>query len=496
MKETKTKITLSVLIISSVLLVVVGSSLAYLSSNSGVIREGKREFKDVDTTTIKDLKLIFSDCKDSESTCKEINKDLALGESVSKDFKITNSSAYDLKYTLFFGDILNNFKNDELVYKLESLSTGKVLVEKPLPYREYMDIDVPILEDIEIKVDEVQNYRITVTFLNKDYNQNENWDAEYYFTVNFIESNREKVPGVNQYARLSTPNYSTPSTSDEGIYEGVDNYGKTYYYRGDVKNNYVNFANLYWRIIRVNGNGSLRLMYDGTMPHENSDTSDDRVVKTLVPWSNEYSDVKYVGYTYSNSTPTTSVEDAVQSDVSSVPKTVVDAWYKENIVDKGYAEFVDDTIFCGDRSVSTGNGFGNGSTYFNGYKRLRNGTGPVFTCSPSSSYTVSNSIGNGNLEYPVGLISADEAMAAGVGAYNTGTTRSYLYRGNWYWTMTPDSYDNQDGFMFYVDGGNLAKLSLEKLESEGSIVPVLNIKSSYVKGMSGDGTIYNPYVIQ
>ena len=52
--------------------------------------------------------------------------------------------------------------------------------------------------------------------------------------------------------------------SDKGLYVGTDDYGATYYYRGNVNNNYVYFAGYYWRIIRQNGDGSIRLLYAGT----------------------------------------------------------------------------------------------------------------------------------------------------------------------------------------------------------------------------------------
>ena len=54
--------------------------------------------------------------------------------------------------------------------------------------------------------------------------------------------------------------------SDKGLYESVDDYGTTYYYRGNVTNNYVKFAGYYWRVIRINGDGSIRLLFAGTDP--------------------------------------------------------------------------------------------------------------------------------------------------------------------------------------------------------------------------------------
>ena len=86
-------------------------------------------------------------------------------------------------------------------------------------------------------------------------------------------------------------------TSNVGLYAGSDNDGTTYYYRGSVGGNYVKFADKYWRIIRVNGDGSVRMIYDGTSPHENGEASSNRQVTTKV-FNSYVNDNAYVGYMY------------------------------------------------------------------------------------------------------------------------------------------------------------------------------------------------------
>jgi len=41
-----------------------------------------------------------------------------------------------------------------------------------------------------------------------------------------------------------------------------DDYGTSYYYRGGVENNYVNFAGMCWRIVRIQGDGSTKLILE------------------------------------------------------------------------------------------------------------------------------------------------------------------------------------------------------------------------------------------
>ncbi len=91
--------------------------------------------------------------------------------------------------------------------------------------------------------------------------------------------------------------FDSPATTDEGIFEMEDDYGTSYYFRGAVENNYVKFAGYYWRIIRVNGDGSLRIIYDGTSAHANGESSDDRFTHINQPFNVLANDAKYVGWT-------------------------------------------------------------------------------------------------------------------------------------------------------------------------------------------------------
>ncbi len=91
-----------------------------------------------------------------------------------------------------------------------------------------------------------------------------------------------------------TQDFSKTATTDEGLFMAEDDEGESYYYRGAVKNNYVSFAGYIWRIIRRNGNGSVRLIYSG------STTSDTGVATTIgnSQFNNKAWDPTYVGYKY------------------------------------------------------------------------------------------------------------------------------------------------------------------------------------------------------
>ena len=91
-----------------------------------------------------------------------------------------------------------------------------------------------------------------------------------------------------------TPDFSKTATTDEGLFVTEDNDGPSYYYRGAVKNNYVSFAGFAWRIIRRNGDGSIRMIYAGKT------TSDTGTATTIgnSAFNEKYWDPTYVGYKY------------------------------------------------------------------------------------------------------------------------------------------------------------------------------------------------------
>ena len=154
--------------------------------------------------------------------------------------------------------------------------------------------------------------------------------------------------------------------SDKGLYQAADDYGTTYYYRGNVKNNIVSFAGFYWQIIRINGDGSIRLMYDGAV--NNASGVNQSINNKTYKFNSKYNDPAYVGYMYGNPDGTT-FDEVRANTTSSTIKTTVDNWYKTNIVDKGYNNYVTNAVgFCGDRTLTGGDGISTSIySYFGAY---------------------------------------------------------------------------------------------------------------------------------
>ena len=291
---------------------------------------------------------------------------------------------------------------------------------------------------------------------------------------------------------------ATCESHEKGIFETTDDDGPTYYYRGSVENNYVSFAGYYWRIIRINGNGSIRMIYDGTSPHANGESSTDRQVGTS-QFNSAYSDNMYVGYMYTNG-------EVHGSGTSSTVKQANDNFYSSSLFN--YASYIDtNSGFCGDRSIlnsQSGIGTGTITTYNKGYLRVSTSS-PDLSCENTSDlYTTSSSSkGNKSLTYPIGLITADEVMLSGSsggifdGNYNfqKNALNAYLTTGNYFWTLTPaGGYNPYGSTPWYA---NLFCVhSYGEIDDNYSAYtvgyrPVINIRSDVT--VSGDGTMKNPY---
>ncbi len=309
---------------------------------------------------------------------------------------------------------------------------------------------------------------------------------------------------VNSY----TPDFTKSACDDsscesheKGIYETTDNDGKpTYYYRGSVENNYVKFAGFYWRIIRINGNGSIRMIYDGTSAHANGELSAVRQYGTSQFNPNNKNNM-YVGYMYTSG-------EAHGTGTSSTIKTNADKFYTAKL--SSYASKLDTNAgFCGDRSnLNKQSGVGTGTviTYNKGYLRVEE-SAPTLACENASDYytVTSASSGNKKLDYPIGLITVDETMLAGHAggvfdgeySHQKSNNGSYLISENVFWTMTPAGFYNPFGYLdtttFVFTMSFTGKIVDRSPGVEIGLRPVINIRSDVT--ITGSGTMTDPYVV-
>ena len=412
------------------------------------------------------------------------------------------------------------------------------------------------------------------------------WCAILY-KINSVE------PGTSNITSLTKMTYTKLKPFNDqqiGLYAAPDDYGTSYYYRGEVKNNYVQFSDNIWKIVRQNGDGSIRLIYqspidsapeseaaqgigvtvfsekhyspnyvgymqgsklelvEGTeyfyygniysaltylfssnyeIDYENQQfiLNENTIISDT--WDNVRQNSKYNGYytcfeggygtnhkncnqlfkvntdgTYNTSynalvkmttfTPT-SYQNNLTNEVDSQIKKVIDTWYQNNIYNK-YDNYLNDNIFCNERKIftnesSTGLGFRiDKPTLYEGFYRSK----PSLKCSQlQDKFTVSTNNGNGNLTYPIGLLTIDEARYAGI-SFGSVNTENYLVTASNWWLMSPEEYGPvyaTAGIAFINANGYI---SAAYAAGYAQARPVVNLKPD-VKITSGDGTITNPY---
>ena len=179
-------------------------------------------------------------------------------------------------------------------------------------------------------------------------------------------------------------------------------------------------------------------------------------------------------------------------------KTKLDNWYKTNLT--SYTSKLADETFCSDRSITSGSGYlTTPTTTYGAYNRLEDNKKPSLKCSQDNDkFKMSNE--SAKLDYPVGLILADEVALAGGRSYYNGAyspnSNYYLYNGKSYLTLSPSNFGsiNSSAYVWNVlPSGSLASWSL--VAYPFGVRPVINLKAD-VQITEGDGSSLNPFVIQ
>ena len=332
------------------------------------------------------------------------------------------------------------------------------------------------------------------------------WDSEEeeIYVSNLNTSNTECTLYFDEYVPTAgeqiLANYPTLLTRDDfrttvtdtttgTIYYADTSKGRTYYFAGNPTDNWVNFGGFYWRIIRINEDGGLRLIYQGTAANT---TGEGTQIGTSA-FNSSYNNNMYVGYMYESNQV-----HGLTSD--STIKGALDTWYQNNL--SSYADDLDGNAgFCGDRTPSTSTTTSNGqggtgttTTYYGAYIRLITNKAPTLECENESDlYTTSGSSdGNRALQYPIGLITADEVAYAG-GLYGSNNTSYYLYTGSAYWTVSPSYFNGSSASVFYVrSNGEFIDGDAVGWAGPG-MRPVVNLKADIT--LTGSGTSTDPYRI-
>ena len=481
-----------------------------------------------------------------------------------------NTTDAEMYYKLTLVVDSNTFKTDDpLQYELVSTNTstnGEII-----PNISKTDITGTSIELGSGKFKKANNashtYELKLYYPKKATSQNANQGAAFSAHVE-ITSAKAPVPAPNGWyeaaegtllaslrnnTEISEP-ITIPgaavSTADEALLASAeDDNGSSYYFRGAVKNNYVEFANKCWRIVRVGGDGSVKLILHNDNPTGAAnpcDSANNSATAAFARYSGEtytskfnekYNDNAYVGFKYgivpgcenhpeitdeytckkNNYTwkGSTSYAEAHANTNNSTILTNLETWYTNNL--KTYESVIDNSVWCNDKTNVTdttydpwsmtpnGLGYGKNVTYYGATQRLiskgdsAGGTGPSLKCNGELSKITSK----------VGLLTADELAYAGY-AYAQNNTTTYLQENanatdTYWWSLSPDSFSGSGAGVWFVGGssGGLGtsnvfstsngSLYYNYVVATGGLRPSISLKST--TNATGNGTSDKPYKV-
>ena len=319
------------------------------------------------------------------------------------------------------------------------------------------------------------------------------------------DSNTLKTP-------ITTPGAAISTASEALLASTEDDYGTSYYFRGAVKNNYVQFANKCWRIVRVGGDGSVKLILhnDNTAKAAKPCAAANNSASAAFArysgstyksaFNANYNDNAYVGFKYG--TVGASDYNATHANTNkSAILTNLETWYTNNL--KTYESVIDDNVWCNDKTNVTdtsydpwgitpnGKGYAKNVTYYGATQRLvsksksAGGAGPSLKCNGELSKITSK----------VGLITADELAFAGY-AFNIGNTTTYLQENatdTYWWSLSPINFNGSNAYVWSVVG-SLGGLYNYSVRNACGLRPSISLVSSTTIS-SGTGTSEDPYVV-
>ena len=492
---------------------------------------------------------------------------------VTKKFQVIGNNTTDL---LMFYKVKMVIDNNEfgldLSYKLTGTNTANsgALIPNVTSNAYIGSTDVTFGTGYHVKgTNKIHEYTLQIFFKPRntgyDSDDNQNYGQEANFAAHLViemdGTSTEKAPknwddaGSNTLLAGIKKNYASPtatltnpitdaSASNEAVMSLTpDDYGISYYFRGNVQNNFVSFANMCWRIVRITGDGSIKLaLYDyssANCTNTGKDLAFARYSGTTytTKFNENRDDNAYIGFMYGTPNSSTYAATHANTNKSTVLQNL-ETWYKAKLT--SYTDKLADTIWCNDKSTIknvTMNMFESADGVLNkesmpfpglGYQKemtmygsgIRNfgfeqsdnsytyGTGPSLICPKDndggklSKFTVDDTVnGNGNLDYKIGLLTADEMVLAGMATYpvyfnnnyDKNSVTSYL-RSNandYYWTLSPVIFDGDATVWVPIALGFLAD---GHVGGSFALRPVVSLKSeTTISG--GNGTASNPFVI-
>ena len=434
-----------------------------------------------------------------------------------------NTTDAEMYYKLTLVVDSNTFKTDDpLQYEL--VSTNDSTNGEIIPNISKTDITGTSIELGSGKFTKANNakhtYELKIYYPRKATSQNANQGAAFSAHVEITSAKAptastlaETILAKNEVkAPITTPGAAISTAAEALLASTEDDYGTSYYFRGAVTNNYVEFANKCWRIVRVSGDGSVKLILhnDNTTgvanpcnPANNSTSAafarySEETYKSA--FNEKYDDNAYVGFKYGTIGASDYATTHANTNESTILKNL-EAWYNNNL--KTYESVIADTVWCNDKTNVTdttynpwewggvnGLGYAKNGTYYGVSQRLvstsgdAGGTGPNLKCNGELS----------KINSKVGSITADELAFAG---YASGLQNTTIYlqenATDTWWSLSPYVFTGSDARVWYVSG-NRGILVGNSVNFARGVRPSISLKPS--TNVTGEGTSSSPFVVK
>lgn len=374
-------------------------------------------------------------------------KDIKSGDSYTKRVSITNVSGVSTYVTVSLMDVEKS-SNANLALILTNANNEEVYNS------EITNIDTEVVKTVELAAGKTLSY----TFMIK--NNGDNIDSFFADILVYTESVKADVKSIKNTiisnSKVNEPLTSVGkeiATSNEGLIKTIDDDGEAYYFRGSVDNNYLSFGGFTWRIVRINGDGTVRLILDGALDDNSPYNSNTTVVDDYTTKMNfDGSDAK----------------------------SKLNVWLTSNLSD--VSKYIAQSTFCNDNNIFKEE---DGVEYLNSYNRTFIDNNVSLICNGTK------------VKNQIGLLNVDEVVMAG--AYqDKANTSLYLNNQsikNGWWTMSGSQIlaDNNvvDGFVIQNDGS----LSYDKkINTQFALRPVISLDKNTI--VTGTGTSSDPYVVK
>ena len=325
---------------------------------------------------------------------------------------------------------------------------------------------------------------------------------QYVFVYSINSSNAIKVDGCNGEKPYTIVKRESSLTSAE------DDYGTSYFYRGDVESNYVNFAGMCWRLTRIAGDGSMKLiLQDKNVECDNISYTGDYSYETgnfgLSTYTgyNGFEDTTVNIINYLN--PTVNADKSMATAFKNFQTTL------KNTISNKYGKNINQMLKSGDWCIETdayneydpnkeilseinknGHKILNVNLIYEAYGRIT--SEPTITTLKCNGTNMKDWGDTEKTPMYVGTLTVDEILHIGVPTSYDGMNmpKTFLDGEQWWYTLSPATYEYGEKIFAYQ--GN-PTLSVQIANGNGSFRPAINLLNNV--NMTGSGTIDEPYVI-